>query len=591
MNNLENEFTPSIERLKTLIEERALELQNKINDYSNNIEAQGLEFNNRLEELANSAKVSIDNKVADIDSIVNNITEKIDSLLSEKNNQFEELKSNYESISLSLIEIRENISNSINDKISEANSIIEESLVSVEENSKEKYEQFIARLNSNLEQTIYLLMNDAKEFVQKAKEDMIEANLGEYNDKLENMKGIVEALEADISKYASEIDARLEEINLTYEDKTNIILQDLETRTDALTEKLNDTIVSIDNMLDEKTSDISSEYDILKSQANDIAHDIEQYMETVKVFDKAEEMAEFIKEDVSKLAVLVEETKSNTVDMNKTISEFNNLKDMYNEILEYYNSIESQRDSLRTTQEQVSVLMEMSEDIQNKFITISESNTAIENTQEGIQVVIDIASQIEEKLNIIKDKEEYADNILDEIRRAEVDVNDVLAKVESIRSSMDEAKEIRKEFMEKVYSLERDMEKVNKSDKKVQTFLSKLEELHIIIEEMGIQRENLRHMKTQYDQYNDTVTKNLERAEYFVRYLETLLSNADQYLGESAKPTSKRLKSNDDRKKTEIIIKLYKEGWKPEDIVKNTSYSIDEVSRVINKWKDDKSKG
>ena len=218
-------------------------------------------------------------------------------------------------------------------------------------------------------------------------------------------------------------------------------------------------------------------------------------------------------------------------------------------------------------------------------------NTAIENTQEGIQVVIDIASQIEEKLNIIKDKEEYADNILDEIRRAEVDVNDVLAKVESIRSSMDEAKEIRKEFMEKVYSLERDMEKVNKSDKKVQTFLSKLEELHIIIEEMGIQRENLRHMKTQYDQYNDTVTKNLERAEYFVRYLETLLSNADQYLGESAKPTSKRLKSNDDRKKTEIIIKLYKEGWKPEDIVKNTSYSIDEVSRVINKWKDDKSKG
>ena len=35
---------------------------------------------------------------------------------------------------------------------------------------------------------------------------------------------------------------------------------------------------------------------------------------------------------------------------------------------------------------------------------------------------------------------------------------------------------------------------------------------------------------------------------------------------------------------------MYKQGWKPDEIVKNTSYSRDEVERTIKAWKDKQSR-
>ena len=73
-------------------------------------------------------------------------------------------------------------------------------------------------------------------------------------------------------------------------------------------------------------------------------------MNTIKIFDKAEESAKTIKEDVSKLDVLVKDTKVAVSDMNKTMSEFEGLKQMHKEILEYSKGIKKERESLKDTQ-------------------------------------------------------------------------------------------------------------------------------------------------------------------------------------------------------------------------------------------------
>ena len=223
----------------------------------------------------------------------------------------------------------------------------------------------------------------------------------------------------------------------------------------------------------------------------------------------------------------------------------------------------------------------MTDDIQNKFLNIAESNSMIENTEEGIKAVIDIASQIEDKLSFIKDKEEYAENILSQMNKADIEIETVLEKVDGIKSAMVDVEEKRKVFMDKISSLEKDFNKIEKNDKKVQLFLNKLEELNIILEEMQNQRENLNYMKKE----NDNIVKNLERAEYFVRYLQDLLDNAEKYMSDG-KTTSKRSKSNIvDNKKEEFIINMYKQGWKTDEIVKNSSYSRNEVETIIKKWK------
>ncbi len=436
-------------------------------------------------------------------------------------------------------------------------------------------------------------MNDAKEHIQNAKLEIIKAhndNLDEYDGRIAGMKNILSALEDDMAKYSSEIDARIDKINLSYDEKTNVILKDFENRTDDLRLKLNDAVEAINKMLESKTNDISLEYDAVKLKIDDIAEDIEKYMNTVKVFDNAQYMAESIKDDVAKLSSMVEDTKAQTAEMNKTISDFDNLKKMHHEILNYAENIKTEKDTLEDTREKLNMLMEMSGEIQDKFVNIAENNAMIEHAEEGIQVVIDIASQIENKLSIIKDKEEYADDILQQIRKAEIETETILERVDSIKAAMIDAEDTRKNFMDKIYSLERDMAKIDKNDKKVQLFISKLEELNIIIDEIQNQRENLIYMKNQYDDYDKNIVKNLERAEYFVRYLETLLDNADKYMSDkSIKSGAKRDKI--DSKKEELIIKMYKQGWKPDDIVKNTSYSREEVERTIKTWKDRQSRG
>ena len=152
----------------------------------------------------------------------------------------------------------------------------------------------------------------------------------------------------------------------------------------------------------------------------------------------------------------------------------------------------------------------------------------------------------------------------------------------------------RREFSDKMFALDREMAKIDKNDEKVQKFFSKLEELNVIIEEIQNQRENLKYMKKQYEDYDNNIVKNLERAEYFVRYLETLLDNAEKYVNDAGKSLTKRSKTattkiND--KKENIIINMYKQGWKYDEIVKNTSYDRDEVERVIKKWKDESARG
>ncbi|MCZ9940306.1 SpiroCoCo family coiled-coil protein [Brachyspira hyodysenteriae] len=254
--------------------------------------------------------------------------------------------------------------------------------------------------------------------------------------------------------------------------------------------------------------------------------------------------------------------------------------------------LKKEKDSLKDTQEKVNMLMEMSGEIQERFVNIAENNAMIEHAEEGIQVVIDIASQIENKLSFIKDKEEYADDILQQIRKAEVETETILERVDSIKEAMVEVEDTRKNFMDKIYSLERDMAKIDKNDKKVQLFISKLEEINDIIDAIQDQRENLVRMKNQYDDYDKNIVKNLERAEYFVRYLETLLDNADKYMSDKGSKTSKKgTAAKIDSKKEEFIIRMYKEGWKPDEIVKNSSYSRDEVERTIKAWKDKQSRG
>ena len=109
----------------------------------------------------------------------------------------------------------------------------------------------------------------------------------------------------------------------------------------------------------------------------------------------------------------------------------------------------------------------MTDDIQNKFLNIAESNSMIENTEEGIKAVIDIASQIEDKLSFIKDKEEYAENILSQMNKADIEIETVLEKVDGIKSAMVDVEEKRKVFMDKISSLEKDFNKIEKNDKKI----------------------------------------------------------------------------------------------------------------------------
>lgn len=609
MKNLQNEFAPSMDKLENMLTDKVGVINNRLDECAQKIDIQENMFETRLKELSDDIAKSFNERISKLDDIISvandkyeesiiDITRRIDSLFEEKNSQFDALKAHYDGMSESLEVLRNTIAGAVNSRIEEANNIIDESMGTLEENVQEQYDKYIARLNSNLEQTLSLLMNDAKDYIQKAREDIINSQndtLNGFDEKMAGMSKIVDALEKDMDKYSNDCQMRLENIDLNFNEKTNVLLKELDIRTYSISELLNSAIESIDKLSKDKSQYIETEYGNLKTKLDYIADQMEKYLSDIKIFENAEGMANTIKNDVEKLNSLVSETKISVEDMNRTLGEFEELKNMHREIIEYSFAIKSERENLKDTEEKVKMLVDMSEDIQDKFSNIAENHAIIEHAEEGIQTVVDLASQIENKLNLLKGKEEVVEEVFGQVESVGEETDNILEKIKDIKSAMIDAEDTREELMDKLRNLEKDTSKLTKNDKKIQMLISRFDQFDLLIDELGNQRENLLRIKNSYTEQDEKIEKNLERAEYVIRSLETLLQNADRYIFEDGipivKPSIKKDKYKGvDTKKEKLVIDLYKSGWKFEQIVAHTNYSREEVESIIRSWKERQSR-
>ena len=604
IKTVENELEPSIQKLENIIKEKIDNIYEQMDEAKTKVETGGKEFKENLKDINSKFLESFNERLKKVDDIIEDtnlkstksideISSRVDAVLDEKSSQFDALKAHYEGMSDSLEALRESITEAINNRITEANDIIDEGVAGIESKSEEKYEKYIERLNSNLEQTLSILMKDAKEYIHEAKESILKDSkndLIETGEKLSDMTNIVSNLEKTLEEYGQNSEYRLQALDIDIKDKTNILMNDLAKKTEDINEQVTGVIESINTLSKHNKNNIESEYDSLKEKIDSIAYKVDSYLSDMKVFDNADAMTENIKNEIENLRVLLSETNEGKESITQTVAEFSSLKDMHTEILEYANNIKNEKAEIEDTEEKVKMLIELSDDMKEKFTSIAEYNSKIETTELGVKAVLDLSNDIEDKLSSLKDKETVIVATLDNVETIEKQTFDIFSKINDIQHKLNDVEDNRNILMDKLQTVEQDAAKLHKNDKKIQTLISRIEQLEVLIDEIGNQRDTLMKMKTYYQDQDSKVENNLERADYAINSLEALLKNVDQYLFEDGiplvKPTNKKVQyKGADSKKEKLIVDLYKTGWTVDQIVSHNNYSREDVEATINGWK------
>ena len=607
---MQEEFEPSIIKLENILTEKVENIYSKIEESKSKIETEELGFKERLKDLTETFVSSFNDKIEKVDSIIENsdskfdnaianITSKVESVLEEKSSQFDAIKAHYDGISNSLETLRDSIATSINDRISDANEIIDESMAQVEANTEEKYEKYIDRLNSNLEQTLSLLMKEAKEHIHNAKEEMLKEgnnSISDIDSKISNLTNIMGNMETNIEEHTNKSNERLQELDLNLEEKTNILMENLEKRSFDINSQIQSVLDYIAKLSDDSRNKLELEYDELKDKFDNIAYQLDEYLSDIKIFEQADTMTIAIKEEVEKLQNMIDETKENKNEVLSTIEGFDNIRQMHKDIIDYSDGIKAERESIKDVEEKVKIIIELSDDMKERFSTIAESNSNIEKTESTMKAVVEIADSIESKLSTLKDSEEIVVNTLSAVENIETQTDNIFDRMRDIQSSIIDVDDRREILIDKLKTVEKDTLKLTKNDKKIQEVISKLDQFDLYIKEAQEQSETLIKIRDSYREQDEKVQSNLERAQYAIDTMEALLKNVDKYMFEDGipivKPTSKKDRYKGvDSKKEKLIIDLYKNGWSIEQVVSHNNYSREEVELVIKTWKQKRAGG
>lgn len=598
---LQSEFAPAFSRIEDMVNEKSNELKNRIDNSYKVIEESEQNFRDKFVEMSDKFNLAFGERIEKIDNIVDKadtkyrevlemLDTKMGAVLQEKESQFDAIKAHYEGVSASLYALRDSISEQVNDKIKEANSIITDNISNIEEDVEERYEKYIARLNASLENRVSDLMNEAYENVQKVNENIKTV----YDSKLDNMSTIISSLENDILKTVNDAQAKIEDLDSKFNTKSEILLDNMDTKTKLLISELSKNIMEIENNSNSKYSTIEDKYLNFENKLDELSSELKKYLDDISILENAKSTTDTIQTEVEKLNKLLEDINLSKTDIEKTTEEMKHIKGMHDEIVSYMENISREREELSDTEEKVKILLELTGDMQERFTSLAQNNILIEHAEDNIKMVVDLASDVEKKLDSLRAKEGFIKETMENVESISIENDNILERIKDIKVAMIDAEEKRGEIRSKLDGLENTMNKFDKSDKKVRAVMEKFEQFDVIIEELGNQRDNLFKIKTAYDTQGQKIEDHLVRAESAIKTLDSLLKTANNLLFEDGIPKVKLSNKKDvykgaddkaDAKDELLAIELYKMGWKVEEIVKNTKFSSEDVERIINKWK------
>ncbi len=622
LRDLESSFEPTISKIEATLDDRVNDVYERIDDTNARLLKKEDEFKQRLDALVNNFTDIRDTKTEEMEAVLTNareaerelvdsVNERVNSILEEKSSGLDSLKNNYQEIFENLEVIKNNLTESINNKIDEANLIVDEKTSMIASSFEARCKESMDSVSNNLNETINELIEEARTSVEKAREALHKEQsdkLGEFKYESENIRDLIDNLAKDLARENSEHDIRLDQLSKVFDEKETALLERFKLAAEDMQATVKTITDGFDNTISEKEQDVSSSYESLKDLHDVLEAKVEEYLAQFENIKQCDALTEAVENNIKTLNDIIFETNEKKESLEATVNEFDKLRSMQNDIINYTAELEKEREMMKETEQYMNVITALHKDVSDKVAGVLVEKESVASVEEAVIRVLDFADQLEGKLHEINDRDTNLTMILTRIASSETETEEVEKRVVEIKASLINLEENRERLVEKVKKIEMDTALLTKNDKKIQTLISKLEQFDLMIEELSNQREKMVRATHLYAEQEYKVEDNLKRADEAIQVLNNLLTDADKYIFDDGSSlvddaSSKKLKrpkkgakvENDqymgvDSKKTKLVIDLYNAGWSYENIVRHTSFKQEEVETIISRWKEKQSR-
>ncbi|MBI4976805.1 MAG: hypothetical protein HZC28_04945 [Spirochaetes bacterium] len=646
---LKDNLEPTVVRLHKSFDESIEQLNERLTETSSRMLSRETEFKERFDGTLISLAAAYDAKTAELAHVIGDIkaqgerevsafvekiaeqhasvTERSDTMLASieerlnaialaKEERYTALERRYRELSGMVSGMKDMLAAEIEQHTAAGTRTINERMEAMTSAIDGKEAAIIAAVNERLNTTVAHLMEQTG-----AEMETVRLRLAaEYENESKHIGGSINGLRASISEVEKVIAATAEEaraqgaeymktIDQKMKDRLELFDGDVEARTHRMLaefdERAGKFIKDISRLSKDmetfkqaKDEDLAGHYAMLKERFAKIDEQVNAFMEEAKLLDRAEGLRTHLKKDLDGFAKLIKTTAKEKDELVKTMSEFNELKRMHDEVKGYSVQLQKEKTSLVETEEKVKLLVRMAGDIESQIGRIEDGNKNVPRIEAEIQRVLALAEDIQVKYDTIQQKKQDIDAAVATVYETEERAREIAGQVDAIKITLTDIHDKKERLTAKIREIEKDTGVLTKNEDKVKLLISRFEQVEQMLEFMNEQSEKFQRIRDYYGKQDEHIEDTLKRADKMAKTLEGLLREAESLILEAYQGAEKVTAESSERavavrpsrtidaKKEKLVIDLYRNGWEYADIVRNTNLSIAEVEMIITQWKE-----
>ncbi|MDR0684236.1 MAG: hypothetical protein LBF83_03820, partial [Spirochaetaceae bacterium] len=386
----------------------------------------------------------------------------------------------------------------------------------------------------------------------------IEERLGEIASAAAKSYGDVEAYRTACTERFNELDAAIEGIRR----RTRELSSENEDRLAAVRTKIEETEFEVAGRRAEMINAATDRIKALENEINEAGRRIDEFFSKTELIDKTIAMKKDVENKIDDLNADMEKLALRGIEISELKNQFEKIKRMEDDLANKMTQFDIEQQRIERMEVNFNRLLQTSQSVEERLKHITNADDMLQEAQIKLRKLDDSMTAAEEKYQRIEKKNQILDAATDGIGK----------NFKSLQESEAVAQKLNGEIQRITASLEgirSSIETLADENEKAQDTMEKLSALDQTISEI------------------DDRMRNLQKARVWLAELETRLDEKYREVKQQIKLTEKimdRSKTDNESLSPEIrdnVIRLKKQGWAIDDIVKSLKISRAAVELIL----------
>ena len=314
----------------------------------------------------------------------------------------------------------------------------------------------------------------------------------------------------------------------------------------------------------EMTSHTDNEYARLMKNLDEIDKRQREFITETRVFDRADEMKAALEGDIAELNRQLEQVGSGRQEIRSINEQYEKAISLYDDVNAKLSRFLAEQQKVENLEGKIARIGSLSESVDLKLDRMTEANDTLQDLQVRLKQLEDLHEdlgdryrRLVEKSGVLDAATEGVDRNFDRMTTMEEIIKDFAERLVPLRQDMDAAEEQQKRLNE-------DREQIELVAAKASSIDSTLAELDGRLDDLAKAREWLARTETRLDEIYKETQQNLK------------------LMGTISKREGGRKKAGSpDMSTREMVYRLAREGWSPDEISRNLKLGQGEVELIL----------